>query len=189
MLPKIEPTGAYTDDEIDRTLAYRVLVHAELEACIEQLVVQTLTRSEQNWQSDSMPRASLLALVAYRDGQLSPQPKSILYPGSEQKPSPTLRERVKQARVDVCNKINNSNNGIREPNILGMLIPAGIGAYQLERDWLEVIDRFGERRGFTAHNGRVGMKNLPDPKVEREDTNKIVCGLRKIDALLTGLSE
>jgi RiboL-PSP-HEPN len=185
LLPRTSLTGAYTARQYDRVRAFRLLAHAEIEACVEDLVFKVATESFQRWKLDSRPRTCLVALVAYYEGSFPPTPTSILQPS--QNPTLDLLEaRIERAKNHYCNQIIRNNHGIREHDLLSMFFPVGITDTDLDNAWLATVDSFGQTRGETAHRaGRT--QQPPDPVDERDTVDQIVAGLGVVDARLTAL--
>ncbi len=79
-IPKINPTGKYTDRQLSLTLAYRVLAHAEIESYLEDRAWEVALDAKKVWDSIGETRRSLICLVAF-SGQimdLPPDPASEL---------------------------------------------------------------------------------------------------------------
>ena len=55
--------GRYAPAELDRTRAYQVLAHAEIEAYIEDLSLQAAIDMTSRWKADGVPRATIAALL------------------------------------------------------------------------------------------------------------------------------
>src|SRR4051812_49029840 len=117
-------TGQYTARQYDRAHAYRVLAHAELEACIEDLAMGTINSAYKAWRIDRKPRACLIALLAYYEAGFAPVPEDISSHGGAS--SSPLRDRVDAARNVYIDWVRNRNHGIREKNVLRLMLPAGI---------------------------------------------------------------
>jgi hypothetical protein len=184
MLPaQFEPTGSYSPRVFDRTRGYRLLAHAEIEACLEDLVTSLINDAYSEWLLDRQPRQSLFALLAYHEGTLGPVPDAISSTGSSARP---LRARVKDARDAYVTRVRR-NNGIRERDVLRLLLPVGVLESELDSAWLQEIDAFGEARGDAAHQA-LRTQQPPDPATEYEVVCDVVAGLRKIDARLTALA-
>src|SRR2546423_6298118 len=83
LLPGRNETGDYTDEELDRTRGYRLLAHAEIEACVEDMALGVAVDEYDAWIGDQRPRKAIVSLVAYYDGNLGPPPATIdeLLPG------------------------------------------------------------------------------------------------------------
>lgn len=180
-----DPTLPYSDRQDDRIRGFRLLAHAELEACIEDLVRETVVSAWKGWQSDQKPRTCLMALVAYYEGDLGSLPDR-LDPTKPGKKLIHLADRVDRARNHHINQVVFKNHGIREPNLLSMLLPVGILESDINRTWLATIDSFGTERGATAHqSGRAQQK--PDPEQELRTVRAIAKGLAALDSRLTAL--
>ena len=63
ILPPIRPLGDYSTTEYDRVSAYRVLTHAEFEACIEDLVRDLIQRAESPWDKPRRAAPLTMALI------------------------------------------------------------------------------------------------------------------------------
>jgi len=186
MLPaKLDPTRSYTPREYDRTRGYRLLVHAELEACLEDLVIGVANQACKSWTLDRRPRQCLIALLAYYEGNLGAVPDEISNAGSSTKP---LRTRLKVARDNYVTWVRMNNNGIRESNILRLVLPVGVLESDLDAGWLQTMDAFGSARGDTAHQA-LRTQQPPDPTAEYQTVQDIVAGFRKVDAKLSALAK
>src|SRR5947207_710329 len=125
LLPqKFDPTGSYSARIIDRARAYRLLTHAEIEACIEDLVLDVIDRQYKAWEIDRKPRTCLLAVVSfYADAKLSDVPETL--PPTLSKTTPGfLKARLETARSAYKRRVA-ANNGIKERDILRLLLPVG----------------------------------------------------------------
>jgi hypothetical protein len=180
---KFHETGVYPDRVFDRTRGFRVLAHAEIEACLEDLGVETVNAAFSAWTQDQKPRTTLTALMTFT------RAKSLGVPEVLQRESKyTLRARLDSHRKTYVNWVKMENHGVRESNVLGILLPAGIREHEIDSAWLEKIDAFGSARGNTAHQaGRP--QTLPDPKDELQTVRTIVQGLVPVDARLSALRE
>jgi len=79
-----------------------------------------------------------------------------------------------------------SRSGVREENVLKILLPAGIREHEIDSAWLATIDSFGRNRGSTAHKaGRP--QTPPDPAAEFQAVQSIVEGLTPLDKRLSEL--
>ncbi|MCH8994872.1 MAG: hypothetical protein IH959_07880 [Chloroflexi bacterium] len=167
-----DPTGTYPGDQADKTFAYRLLSHAEIEASMEIIALQTVVRACDRWDRTRKVSLPLLTLVAYCGD------------ASKEKEGASLSDRVATAKENYSNDVTR-NNGIRAWNVRVLLLPAGVGEHHLGSTWLATISSFGKLRGETAH-GQTTVTN-PDPKSELDMVTDIVDGLERIDAILTEL--
>lgn len=162
------------------------MVHAELESCIEDLALETVDAVCNYWALDGLPRTTLIALLAH-DAEGFGGPPSKLPISAPSEPL-SLRGRVDVARRRFSHYVRSQNNGIRESNVLALLLPAGVRESQIEPLWLADIDSFGRLRGETAHQARRTQQPL-DPHDEHEKAKSLVSRLGPIDALLQTLSQ
>lgn len=184
-MPAISPTGSYSVRQYDRVRGFRLLVHAEIEAYLEDRVTELAATAFTNWQADEKPRSCLFALVAYHEGGFPRVPASVLSPA--QNPSlDLLHARLKKAKDIFVQKAKTENHGIREANILALVFPVGVQLSELNQTWLATIDSFGRERGKTAHTaGRT--QQPPDPATEVQIVRQILAGLKDLDAVLSRL--
>jgi hypothetical protein len=179
----LPPPGqvSYTQTELDRTLGFRLLAHAEIESCIEDLAMNTVNRACKGWMLDRQPRQSILALLAYH-GHSLPAVPDTLGDGASDSPLRTRIEDCKKSFGLVVNK----NNGVTERDVLGLLLPAGILESDMSQLWLSTISSFGKARGDAAHQryARLQVQQPPDPGDEGTTVDLIVAELDRIDEVL-----
>lgn len=189
LLPvRFDPTLPYSNRQVDRIRGYRLLAHAEFEACIEDLVRSTVDAAWTGWQMDGKPRTALIALVAYYEGDLGGPPDTLTPAQQSKKALVHLADRIDKARNYHVNQVVRRNDGIRERNLLALLLPVGVLERDLDKTWLATIDSFGGLRGDTAHqSGRA--QQLPDPQQELQSVQAIAVGLGKLDLRLTALRD
>jgi hypothetical protein len=176
-----DSTGTYSARKIDRARGFRILAHAEIESCLEDLVAQTVDTAFKGWWLDQRPRTTLVALVTFCGRE---------YPAREAlgaKSGPDMRARVTLAKNEFMRWVKTENHGIRERNVLKLLLPAGIGEHEIETAWLATIDGFGADRGSTAHQSANKPQTIPDPRSELETVKAILKGLAPIDRRLLQL--
>ena len=178
-LPRsFDPTGSYSARQFDRARAFRLLAHAEIESYLEQVSFETANKAYDAWQVRGLITQPLVSMVAYTESTLGkvPQTKPVTGPSD-------LQTRIEKSRNSLTKYSRSGNNGIRESNILRLLLPVGIRETDIDSTWLSTIDSFGKERGDTAHNsGRVSQP--PDPKNEFDKVTQIVNGLVGIDQKL-----
>lgn len=184
-LPAINPVGNYSDVDYDRTRAYLLLCHAEIEACVEDLAGETLGKSVTRWSADNRARKALISLVAYHDPGFPAAPASLTTP--PQKPPPNLKGRVGMAERTHRHRIQ-TNNGVKERDLLQLLLPVGVLESDLDPTWLLTMNSFGTQRGLLAHAAAHGVAQPPDPRGAQNTVKAVLDGLEKVDDLLSKLS-
>ena len=176
LLPKkFDPTGSYSERQIDRTAAFKLLAHAEIEWYLEEIVVETANWAFDNWQQRGLVTEPLVAMLTYVDGDLGLPPK-IRPSGSNR----DLDKRLETAKNRLNAYAKGNNNGIREENILRLLLSVGISEVDIDQTWLATTNSFGQRRGEIAHSSKQ-IYSPPNPEDELNTVNQIVNGLLDID--------
>lgn len=183
LLPrKFDPTGTYADRVHDRARAYRLLAHAEIEWTIEQLVFTAANEAYNHWRSNGRVGRTLICLLAFLDGSQDKVPTSLPSKGP-----PQLFQRVERAKNEFCTYVLVENHGIRERNLLKLLLPVGVREADLDPIWLATVDSFAQSRGEAAHRSNR-VVSPPDPRTEYSTVSQIVVGIRNLDAKLLSLS-
>lgn len=190
-LPKINPTGIYSDRQLALTIAYRVLAHAEIEAYLEDRVQKVAIDAKKDWDNKGKASRTLLSLLAF-SGQIMELPPDTLAPTKGTKL--LLPERVKLDKkinlaITCFVKAIKQNHGVKESNVLALLLPIGIDSDDLDSVLLATLNTFGEQRGLVAHSSATSYRTtqLPDPVNELNTIQQITQGLLQIDKLINAL--
>ena len=182
LLPStFDATGSYTDPQIDRTRAFRLLAHAEIESYLEDVVFDTANEAFRAWTDHGVTTMPLVAMVAYVERHLGQVPT-----GFNIERETDLTVRVKKSRDSFNTYTKTRNHGIRERDILRLLLPVGIAVKDIDPTWLATTNSFGSDRGVTAHRSKQ-VYSPPDPKNEYDIVTQIIEGLSDIDERLLEL--
>jgi hypothetical protein len=187
LLPaKFDPTGTYSPRAHERSRAFRLLVHAEFEAFIEDRVSEVVNAHYLAWKNNRAVTRCLLGLVAYHEGlQSKTEPTSLLAPPQRQ--SPLLEERVEKARNSLTYYAKTQNHGVKEENLLRLLMPLGVEAHEFDMTWLASINSWATTRGDYAHKSGTKLQSLSDPQDELRDARNLLTGFKSIDRTLSRL--
>ena len=148
------------------------MVHAEIEAFLEDRATELATRAFDSWRRDLKPRHTIIALVAFCR--------------NTEKNYSTLAECVGASFATFTNIIQR-NHGIKEENVLKFLLPVGIEKTKLDPTWLSTLNSFGTARGQVAHTS-VRVHQAIDPRTEFDTVmNMILPGVRDLDDLMTAI--
>jgi hypothetical protein len=177
-------TGDYSDRQVDRARGYRLLAHAEIEAFIEDQARETVTSALISWkknQTSSTPLISFLA--AYHsswsiDDSISNE-EIIRIAKSRTKVKESVNQVIDLAQKQFIQRIKD-NHGVREANLLVLVIPAGIDPSELDPSWIANLDSFGKSRGEVAHNSKKTTTAI-DPKNELDTVTNLLIGLEELD--------
>lgn len=185
MLPgSFDPTGLYSDRVHQRAAAFRLLAHAEFESYLEDAVIAHVRERVARWKRTRRPSVTIASLIAY-DEAAGISPTSLLNP--PQKPAPTFDERLDETVRRFHSQVQDRNHGIREQNILSLVLPIGISTEKLDLDWIQLVDSWAQERGSYAHQSGSKVQKKLDPAREYSTAKRIVDGLREIDQLVSRL--
>jgi hypothetical protein len=192
-LPEISPTGSYSESQLSRTAAYRVLAHAEIESYLEERAWEVVQNAKTIWDKSSKNTRTLICLLGF-SGLTMDKPPDTLTP---QKGSKTVKEeKVKISKkidlaVESFQRVISQNHGVKEDHILSLLLPIGIDSDDLDPAWLATMNTFGEKRGLVAHKSATSYMTTqtPDPANELNTVTQIKNELLRIDELINNLIE
>lgn len=86
------------------------------------------------------------------------------------------------------NFASRENNGIREKNLLALLLPIGVDLRTVDPLLIGRLDDLGSRRGAAAHLSiSRAVRTGVDPANELAEIKHIRAGLAAVDALLDSL--
>ncbi len=187
LLPwKFDPTGTYRSPERVhlRAVSFRILVHAEIEAYIEDRAFELFDAAWKAWDTSRAPSRVMTALLAF-SGHVMPTPPSRLGAAGK-KDHDDVTPIVARAKKTWREEVYKKNHGIKEANILALLLPLGIDGGDLDATLLADLTSFGGERGAVAHRSSVGITSLADPKAEYQRVKQLVADLRPVDELIGG---
>jgi len=190
LLPrKFNSTGFYRDSVYTKAASYRLLAHAEIEYYIEQRVTTLYGAAQVAFNNSGVVTKTAMSLIAFSGKQMKAPPDNHTLRGN------TLSDRLGTA-IGSYRYILYNNNGIKQRNIISMLLPVGVELSDLDTVWLASMDSFGISRGAIAHTSFASARttNPPDPQQELQTVNKLVYGpvgtfaLIDVDRLITSLT-
>ncbi|PKO16813.1 MAG: hypothetical protein CVU39_06240 [Chloroflexi bacterium HGW-Chloroflexi-10] len=166
-----------------RLRSYRILCHAEIEYCIENIVLDKIVIEKSKWLTLGVIPKCIANLLAYSSMLKLPQLPSRL---GEISTANDVSYRV--GRVISTFETNvKRNNGIKEINIIPLLIPIGIDYTKLNQTLLNNLSSFGISRGATAHNSSK-VQHLINPSDEIRMVQQIIQELQIVDDLIDGIN-
>ncbi len=166
-IPTIRQSGNYTNKEQDDIRAYVLLTHAEIESYFEEVAEEKVKKAFRNWQATRQKSNVLLALMAFNGND---------YRENE------IEIRINKALTSYIHSLRN-NHGIKEANILNILLPAGFEYTDIDSTWLGTINSFGSNRGLLAHSAARVQQPL-DPVILRNMVTQVVSEIANIDEKL-----
>jgi len=167
------PLKIYTSRQLLLFRSFRLLIHAEIEHFIEELGVGVVRKANQIWISNTKSTKTLLALLAFMDYKLD-------------KNATSLNDRVEKAVTEYFNLIS-KNNGIKEDNVLKILLPLGLDKSLISQTWLSTMNSYGQNRGDVAHKSFKAMIPI-DPVSEINNIRNILAEIKLLDENLRKVS-
>lgn len=184
-LPKVlDPLGNYSNRQYDRTRAYKLLCHSEIEAYIEDRTREIATRAVNEWEFYSKPNKVCISLLAF-SGIQHDMPPQTLTPRTTNIVNQTTSSILKKTLTSFHRTIKN-NNGIKESNLLSLLYPIGIEESDLDSTWLIDMNNFGTQRGEIAHTS-IRTQTAIDPMIELNKVRQLLNGIGLLDQKLNNL--
>lgn len=183
LMPEVKYDGHYTAKELDYIRAYRLLVHAEFEHYFEEITKKIVTSSLRNWLENGEVNQTLLSILAFVKVDFGSFPDSKDDKKGEKFNS--LEKRLRKATSNFM-AIINENHGIKEKNIVQLLLPLGLSINDVDQIWLNTINSFGKNRGEVAHRSAKVQQPI-NPSDELAVISRIKEGIRNIDLKLKGL--
>lgn len=176
ILPAQRLTGNYTKIERDLIKSFLLLAHAEIEAYFEDKVTEKVNKALDKWTNERKKSACLSAVLAFSGNELS-------YENIRKVDSNNIEFRVNRAVSHYLGLVN-KNNGVKEKDILNLIIPIGIELSELDNTWLSIMEAFGATRGNIAHKSNVVQQQL-DRNTERDRiVNQILPEIERLDNLI-----
>jgi hypothetical protein len=177
---KFSPTGAYSERQLDHARGYRLLVHAEIESYLEERAQEIANSTVGLFKIDKRPRHVPMNLISFHlvQKQLSGEDLRAIFGRGAQYSDEALA-----AAQTAYNRSLVLNHGIKEHNILQILLPLGFECAKIDSGWLSTLDTFGTARGEVAHKS-VKTHQLINPEDELNTTETLLKGLKTIDVEL-----
>lgn len=192
-LPEISPTSSYSESQLSRTAAYRVLAHAEIESYLEERAWTVVIDAKRAWDTTGKTTRTLICLLGFSDLTMDKPPDTLNRTrGNPDDHDKRLKISKKIAlSVNSFRKVIDNNHGVKEKNILALLLPIGIDTDDLDPAWLATMNTFGQKRGLVAHKSATSYMTIqtPDPANELNTVTQITDELLRIDELINNLIE
>jgi len=180
LLPPSSTTGNYSKIQQDLIRSYVLLVHAEIEAYFEDIAREKVRKALSRWMTNRKRSSCLKAVLAYSGNELS-------YESVRKVDSNNISFRLNKA-VSHFIALIQKNHGIKEANLLSILIPLGIELRDIDPVWLTTMEAFGNLRGAIAHNS-TSVHILIDRNTEvRRINTQILPEIQRLDHLISRLA-
>ncbi|MFM5892778.1 MAG: HEPN domain-containing protein, partial [Dolichospermum sp.] len=161
-LPEISPTSSYSESQLSRTAAYRVLAHAEIESYLEERAWTIVIDAKKAWETGKTTR-TLICLLGFSDLTMDKPPDTLKKPSNVKQDNHDKRleitEKINSA-IKSFKKVIDNNHGLKEKNILALLLPIGIDSDDLDPAWLADMNTFVEKRCLVAHTSATSYMTI-----------------------------
>ncbi|WP_324674609.1 HEPN domain-containing protein [Bacillus velezensis] len=174
--------------ELDMCRGYRVLCHAEVESYLEDRALELLNFSRSNWFQYKKISTSLLSLFAHYKFLDNPEINGYeeVSERNNNRKYMKLEEKIGKICADFKEEKIKMNHGLKQKNLINLLVPLGIDIFELDTAWLSTMDSFGSRRGETAHTS-VHTQQPIDLTTEKNDLEIIKHGLKELDEIIDNM--
>lgn len=178
LLPAVSPTARYSNSDVLKMYAFRLLAHAEIESFIEDCASKLQATFSSKNESQTI-RASLrnqLILHSEFAEKFPPRTLTVNYSSDD------ARKKLRASMRSLDSMIS-GNNGASEKDVLKLFIPLGFDLSFFDRDWLQAMNALAKARGDVAHNALANAVSVqPTPEGERALVAAAVAGLRPLVA-------
>lgn len=164
LLPAINPTATYSVSDQDLVRSYCLLCHAEIEAYIEGITDETITKAFTKWEADRQNISPIIFHLAYS------------YKAEKKEPVYSMIS----IAYNQLKKVIEKNHGIKEDNLNNFFKPIG---FQMDNVLTTTLNDFGKTRGQIAHTSFHTQQPL-DPSIKRNSIKSIMQGLKLFDTEL-----
>lgn len=175
ILPSERVDGNYTKKEQDLIRSFVLLTHAEIEAYLEDVAKTRVTKSLSDWNTSRTKSNCIKSVVSFIGHDLKFENDAN---------SNNIQYRVNKTVAHYMNAVVDKNHGIKEKNILKVLLPLGIELNELDQTWLSVMESFGSTRGLIAHSSFNVQTSIDRNTELNRIKTQILPELTNIDALI-----
>lgn len=189
----VEPQGPFDITTANiHGLSFRLLAHAEFESYFEDRCLEIAKAIDSSWKASGHVSRSTLTMLAFSGQKLEELPVCIAAPDSQKiaKWKARIRpdDRLQQSISNYFNKVRNENHGIREKDIILMLLPVGFDPDKLDPYLITELNNFASIRGQAAHTTIEGqIENIININDEQARVARIESGIEAVDAELNEL--
>lgn len=178
ILPSERVNGNYSKKEQDLIRSFVLLTHAEIEAFLEDLAKSRVTKSLSDWNTLRAKSNCIKSVVSFVGNELNFENDIN---------SKNIQYRINKTIAHYMTAVVDKNHGIKEKNILRVLLPLGIEVNELDQTWLSVMESFGSTRGLYAHSSFTVQTSIDRNTELNRIKNQILPELINIDLLIKKL--
>lgn len=181
---KKKPDGSYTVTELAMARAYELLVHAEIEYYFENIAEEVVKTAYSKWKSNKKPSHVLMSVTAFVNIK-EKIPEKVSSQKINRDEEGLIENRLQKYVSNYMATIKN-NHGVKEINLLKILLPLGIHLNEIDTTFLISINSFGRDRGKTAHSS-MKVQYHTDPFTKQIEVMNILTEIGKLDNKIISL--
>lgn len=175
-----------------RALSYRLLAHAEFESYVEDMARAIAEKARVSWAGQQKVSIVTLSMLSFSTLPLKGTPVSLAAPSNKSQAEwdklLDCSENLRKAFSSFRHFVDQKNHGIKEENLLALLMPVGLSQQKLDPLFLAEINDFAKKRGNIAHSSVAGQIQVGiNPNDEVQQAQRIRDGLKALDRELTDL--
>lgn len=156
ILPEEKVNGNYTKAEQDLIKSFVLLSHAEIEFFLENLARDKVQYCFEKWKNTRKGSNCLISIISFCSHSIN---------FSKDKDSANLEHRMHRTVDFYLKSVLDANHGVKEKNILDILLPLGVELKQIDQTWLQTMNSYGNTRGKFAHE-HIGPQEQIDRKTQ-----------------------
>jgi hypothetical protein len=162
------------------------MAHAEVEVFLEGIAKDTALAAWKDWQGAHRTTRTLVTLLAFSEITLQLPPDAVPAPGTN-RTRPIEVDDYLQKALNVFLEAIKRNHGVKEENVLRLLVPIGVAQKDLDGTLLADLESFGAERGEAAHSSSATISKACDPESEFKRVVSIVSQLERLDTVVLSL--
>ena len=170
--PLFSPLGSYDKRTQDQARAFILLAHAELESYVEDRAREKVDQAHRGWKSNRVCNVLMSRLLLYHSAKSAKAEGWGLNLPSDKSVGKAVNFYVSEL---------SQNHGIREQNILSILIPIGLSHSKIDTTLLATLDSFGAVRGTLAHLSVKAHQSIDPKTISANVWSNIVPNLEQLD--------
>ncbi|MDQ8190072.1 HEPN domain-containing protein [Roseibacillus persicicus] len=186
----MSPTGDYSVRKQERACGFSILVHAEIEAFLEDRTREIFHKFCRDFNRDRKVSYSLSCfLCCYHSSWIEIDERhnsEIIAMAKNRGQANSVADVIQKASIQFSQIISN-NHGVKEKNLRSLLIPIGVDFDSLDSIWIAEMESFGALRGERAHTSASVTRTI-NPEDELYVVRRLLIGLQTLDEKINQLT-
>lgn len=173
-------SGSYKRVTKEKAFAYALLMHAEIESYVEEMICEIADGAVLAWRNSEIVTRPLVSMVVYREGAEVGFSEDIFNISSGKRLDTVLM----QCKSQFDSRVRN-NHGIRRKHLTALMMSIGFVPDASEQALLNALDGFGAKRGDFAHKSPdAKLLKATDPITEADEIVVLIDNMAALDDAL-----